>query len=298
MTRIWKLLTLFVSLTLLCAPVLAEETAPDILQVHQMSLGCADGYLIRLGDIDILIDGGNPNPKLPTSDVLGYLRAAGVDKLDACIITHWHLDHCMNMNKVLKEFGAEDTVLYSPASRVPDAVFNGEVTVRIGPMVTGVYQQMKMGDVIELDGMTITCVGPESLSMNGGCNTDSLNFVLTYGARKLLFTGDYASSGTIGGEYRELCANVDVLKFPHHAIEPYEITATALRVVQPDIVLVPGVTNKYKLWNHADNLTVKFSQQNIYSNSDGHVVLLTDGGEYLDVLTQQNPADYAPDKEK
>ena len=296
MTKIWKLLTLFVSLLLLFAPAMAEETERPVLQVHQMNIGCADGYLIRLGDIDLLIDGGNANPLKPTDDVVRYLRDAGVDKLDAYIVTHWHLDHCMNLTNVLKEFGTKDMIVYSPADRVPEKINNGTVTVKIGPMVMGVHQQMKMGDVIELGGMTITCVGPRALSMNGGCNSDSLNFVLAYGDRKLLFTGDYAASGPIGDEFRELCTDVDVLKFPHHGIEPYEITATALRVLKPDIVLVPGVINKYKLWNHADNLTVNFARENIYSNSDGHVVLLTDGGKHLEVLTQQNPADYAPQK--
>lgn len=293
MRNMKKLLALLLCLMGWAMPALAEEEKPT-LQVHQMMLGCADGYLVRLGDVNILIDGGNANPQKPTDDVVAYLRAAGVDRLDAYIITHWHLDHCMNLNEVLAEFGDEGTIVYSPADRVPEKIFNGTVTVTIGPMVTGVHQQMKMGDVLEIGGMTITCVGPESLSMNGGCNTDSLNFVLTYGERKILFTGDYASSGSIGRQYSEICADVDVLKFPHHGIEPFEIGAQALRIVSPEIVLVPGVANKYKLWNFADDNTVKFLKENVYTNADGHVVVLTDGGAYLEVLTQQDPAEYAP----
>ena len=45
---------------LLCAPALAEDAQePALMEVHQMNIGCADGYLIRVGDEDILIDGGN-----------------------------------------------------------------------------------------------------------------------------------------------------------------------------------------------------------------------------------------------
>ena len=194
-----------------------------------MTLGCADGYLIRVGDADILIDGGNATPLAPTDDVVNYLRGAGVTRLDAVIVTHWHLDHCMNLNAVLAEFGDAETIVYSPSERVPDKIDNGTVVVKIGPLVTGTHQQMKMGDVLEMAGMTITCIGPRELSLDGGCNSDSLNFVLQYGARRFLFTGDFAQSGCINNEYLTLCSDVDVLKFPHHGIQPYEIGNIAIR---------------------------------------------------------------------
>lgn len=289
-----KLLALLLCLLTVCPAVLAEEADTPVLQVHQMMIGFADGYLIRIGDTDILIDGGNPQPTAPTHDVVNYLRAAGVDTLDAYIISHWHLDHCMNMNAVLAEFGDAETVVYGSSETEPDKIFNGTVTVEIGPVANGVYRQMRMGDVLEIGGMTITCIGPEKLSMNGQCNADSLNFILQYGTRKFLFTGDMAQSGSIIGEYAELCANVDVLKFPHHGDQPYEIGQKASRVVRPQYVLVPGVANQYKLWDFFDNMGVKLPRDNVLTNAHGHVVILTDGGERFDVLTQQNPADYAP----
>lgn len=284
-------------LCLLLGAATAETADAPVLEVHQIMLGCADGYLIRLGDFTLLLDGGNANPKLPTDDTVDYLRAAGVDTLDACIITHWHLDHCMSLNKVLAEFGTAETVVYSPADRVPESIFNGTVTVQIGPLVTGVHRQMKMGDRMEAGGMTITCVGPEQLRMNGGCNADSLNLLLAYGERRILFTGDFAQSSCISGAYRELCAQADVLKFPHHGIQPYEIGTTALRTVSPAYVLVPGVANKYQIWDFADDVNVKFPKEHVYTNADGHVVILTDGGAYFEVRTQQNPADYTPKTE-
>ena len=288
-----KLLALLLALLLVPA-AFAEVPAEPLLQVHQLMIGFADAYLIRLGDVDILMDGGNANPKTPTDDVVNYLRDAGVDTLDAVIITHWHLDHCMNLNAALAEFGTADTVVYSPADSVPAEIDNGSVVVEIGPLVTGVHQQMKMGDVLTFGGMTLTCIGPEKLSMNGGANVDSLNILLQYGQRRFLFTGDYAQSGCINGPYAELCANVDVLKFPHHGSTPYEIGNKASRTVRPRHVLVPGVASKHKIWDFFDDLGVKFPRENIYTNADGHVVILTDGGDIFDVRTQQNPADYAP----
>lgn len=287
-----RLLTLLAAL-LLALPAMAE--AP-MMEVHQMMLGCADGYLIRAGGVCILMDGGEANPRKPEGGVLAYLREAGVERLDAIIITHWHLDHCMNLNAVLAEFGGPETVVYSPATQVPREIDNGTVTIPIGPLVTGTHCQMRAGDVLEMGGMTLTCIGPEKLSMNGGCNVDSLNIVLQYGQRRILFTGDFAQSRAISDAYSELCARVDVLKFPHHGIEPFEISAAALRVVRPNWVLVPGVASKYKVWNYGDNNGVKFPRANVLTNADGHVVILTDGGERFDVLTRQNPADYAMER--
>ena len=286
-----KLLALLLAL-LLCPLACAEET--PLLEVHQMALGFADGYLIRLGDIDIVVDGGNPEPTKPTDDMLRYLREAGVDTLDAYIATHWHLDHCMNMNLILDDFGDENTLVYGVTETVPDQINNGTVTVAIGGPVKGSYRQMKNGDVLDFGGMTLTCIGPETLSMEGQANVDSLNFVLQYGQRRFLFTGDFAQSGAIIGQYSELCANVDVLKVPHHGNQPYEIGNKASRTVRPQYVLVPGVTNEHKLWDFFDDLVVKVPRDNVLSNADGHVVILTDGAERFDVLTQQNPADYAP----
>ena len=272
---------------------LAEETETPILQVHQMMLGCADGYLIRFGDVDILVDGGEPAPQKPLREAVDYLRAAGVDTLDACIITHWHLDHCMNMNPILAEFGGPETVVYGPSAAVPDEIFNGTVTVAIGPVANGVYQQVQMGDVLTFGDLTITFIGPEKLTLNGDCNADSLNFVLQYGERKMLFTGDFGQSQHINGKFKALCTDVDVLKFPHHGIEPFELGTIAARTVSPEVVLVPGVASKFKVWDFFDDKGVKFPRENVLTNADGHVVILTDGAAYFEVLTQQTPADYA-----
>ena len=62
MKRLTALLLLL--LTLSCA-AFAEGDESPLLEVHQMMLGCADGYLVRLGDVTLLIDGGEANPRKP-----------------------------------------------------------------------------------------------------------------------------------------------------------------------------------------------------------------------------------------
>ena len=109
--------------------------------------------------------------------------------------------------------------------------------------------------------------------------------MLEYGTRRILFTGDFAASANINKAYKDICTNVDVLKFPHHGMEPYEIGPAACRTTSPDYVLVPGVANKFKIWNFFDNNGVDFPRENVFTNADGHVVILTDG-DYLEFRTQ------------
>ena len=284
-------------LVLLMIPVaFAEETAP-IMEVHQFDLGYADGYFIRCGDTEIMIDGGNPNPKAPTDDVVNTLRALGLKELDVYIATHWHLDHCMNMNNILAEFGTDATVTYGASAEPVDVIENEGRKYDLGPLAAGTYQQMKVDDVIQMGPLTFTCIGPDEMAQNGRCNSDSLNFVIQYGTRRMLFTGDYAQSGEINKRHPELCKDVDVLKFPHHGGKPYEIGNIACRNVSPEYVLVPSQLNNYQIYQFIRNNGVPVERDKVLTNRAGHVVLVTDGGEYLTAFTDQNPADWAPTAE-
>ena len=284
-------------LVLLMIPVaFAEETAP-IMEVHQFDLGYADGYFIRCGDTEIMIDGGNPNPKAPTDDVVNTLRALGLKELDVYIATHWHLDHCMNMNNILAEFGTDATVTYGASAEPVDVIENEGRKYELGPLAAGTYQQMKVDDVIQMGPLTFTCIGPDEMAQNGRCNADSLNFVIQYGTRRMLFTGDYAQSGEINKRHPELCKDVDVLKFPHHGGKPYEIGNIACRNVSPEYVLVPSQLNNYQIYQFIRNNGVPVERDKVLTNRAGHVVLVTDGGEYLTAFTDQNPADWAPKAE-
>lgn len=284
-------------LVLLMIPAaFAEETAP-IMEVHQFDLGYADGYFIRCGDMEIMIDGGNPNPKAPTDDVVNTLRALGLKELDVYIATHWHLDHCMNMNNILAEFGTDATVTYGASAEPVDVIENEGRKYDLGPLAAGTYQQMKVDDVIQMGPLTFTCIGPDEMAQNGRCNSDSLNFVIQYGTRRMLFTGDYAQSGEINKRHPELCKDVDVLKFPHHGGKPYEIGNIACRNVSPEYVLVPSQLNNYQIYQFIRNNGVPVERDKVLTNRAGHVVLVTDGGEYLTAFTDQNPADWAPKAE-
>lgn len=295
-----KLLSLIFVLMMMLPAAFAEEESAPLMEVHQMAVGYADAYYIRVGDIELVIDGGNPNPRWPKDDVVNYLRDVGATTLDACIMTHWHLDHCMNMNEVLEAFGDDSTVTYGPSEQPVDTLTYedrfGKIEIEIGPVVKGTYAQMKVDDVIQIGPLTITCVGPGTLKQDGRVNGDSLNFVLQYGERRILFTGDCTRTDDILA-HEEICSQVDVLKFPHHGSEPYELKPNAMRVVAPTYVLIPSTFNNHKVFNYFKDHEVPVIRENVLTQREGHIVIVTDGGDLLEARTQQNPADYAPKAE-
>ncbi len=295
-----KLLSLLFVLMMMLPAAFAEEESAPLMEVHQMAVGYADAYFIRVGDIELVIDGGNPNPRWPKDDVVNYLRDVGATTLDACIMTHWHLDHCMNMNEVLEAFGDDSTVTYGPSEQPVDTLTYedryGKTEIEIGPVVKGTYAQMKVDDVIQIGPLTITCVGPGYLKQDGRVNGDSLNFVLQYGERRILFTGDCTRTEDILA-HEEICSQVDVLKFPHHGSEPYELKPNAMRVVAPTYVLIPSTFNNHKVFNYFKDHEVPVIRENVLTQREGHIVIVTDGGDLLEARTQQNPADYAPKAE-
>lgn len=268
--RVWAALVAL--LLLFAVPACAEEAAPfaETLAVHQLMLGCADGYLVRLGDISIVIDCGKD-----TGDVaqraLDALREAGCGPLTAYIATHYHDDHAGNIVEILDAFGTPDTLVIGPTDEPP---------VKYGPLPCGQWRAMRPGDTLAFGNLSLLCVGPETADGHGGINKDSLNIVFTYGQRRFLFTGDYVRSHPVGDGYREAIANVDVLKFPHHGLRPFCIDPWVLMIVNPSVVLVPGAAV-----GQVTKLCKDYGvDAQVYSIGDGHIVVTTDGIS-LDVAT-------------
>lgn len=264
MKRLWCLL-------LLCALLIPSAGAEGVLQVHQMMLGCADGYLIRTpGGVNVLIDGGRDTGDEPER-VLDYLRALGVERIDVHILSHYHMDHAGNVREINAAFGTPESVVYGPSETLPE---------EYSPLTTGAYRRMQMGDRLQIDGVELLCVGPETMKKQGWDNVDSLNVLLTVGERRMLFTGDYMPAEVIK-IYREELRNVDVLKFPHHGMRPLCMPDWAISHVNAKFILIPGAVRM-----HVNNKTFDLHQHpKIYANGDGHVVVLTDG-DRLEVRTQ------------
>ena len=228
-----RLLAVFLTLLLSIGFAHAEEQVPvlPVMQLHMIDAGTADAFLIMAGDTVILIDcGTDTDAHARPDDMLNYLAQAGFDHVDAYFVTHYHNDHAGNLDLLMSLYGSDKTIIYGPSMQLP---------VRFLPLPAGEYRQLTDGQELTIGDFHITCVGPEQIQDGGETNRDSLNFVLSYGCHSFLFTGDYAH-GSLAARYPDLLKDIEVLKFPHHGLEPILMFSKTIKLVRPKIVLVTG----------------------------------------------------------
>jgi glyoxylase-like metal-dependent hydrolase (beta-lactamase superfamily II) len=134
-------------------------------------------------------------PKSSVEHVLKGLRDAGVDHLDAILVTHIHLDHAGAAGTLVKEFpdvpvyvheiGAPHLVdpskLWSSASRIygdaMDSMWGG-----IDPIPAGNIRALNDGDLVEVAGRTLLAVETPGHAYHHHAYLDE--------SSGLLFTGD------------------------------------------------------------------------------------------------------------
>ena len=273
---------LFIFLTLILAVCCltgcgSAEDAPaperELLRLHQIDIGSADAYLLTVGDTVILVDCGT-NITVPISDhannppLFSYLEASGIDHVDVHFVTHWHNDHCYNVDRLSELYGTDSTVVYGASA---------EILKALDPLPAGTYQQLKDGDRLTVGPLDILCVSPPfSEKLTGASNSQSLNFIVTYGNIRIMFGGDFMDWSLVR-RWGDTLADVDILSFPHHGLSnPFAVTEQVYKLVNPHLVLVPGgergVVRKFALHQ-------AYAQTNpvILCSRDGNILVSTDG---------------------
>lgn len=279
-----KIKTILCLLLILTLPVLAagEKAEPkQTMLLHQLNIGCAAGYLIETEDTVILVDCGvNSQAKSAKNPTLfEYLEASGIEKVDLYFVTHWHTDHAFFVDEIMELYGEEDTVVYGPSAELPE---------RFLPLPAGSYRQLTDGTELEVGPFRILCLGPEDPGVTGEQNADSLNFLLTYGEKKFIFTGDFVQNNIVKRHPEEIL-DVDLLCFPHHGLQPYAISRIALGKMDPDYIFIPANTQG-NLRVYCNDCDVTCS---IYCGGrNGNVVAVCDGTE-IAIETDVLPGQFA-----
>lgn len=267
--RFCHLTVLIIFLLFCCTGAVAEEPAgPDrlpLMQLHHVGIGCANCHLLIAGDTVILIDGGTDTDVNQKPDrMLSYVAASGIDHIDAHFVTHYHNDHALQIDDFSRDYGRNSTVVYGPSEKLES---------RFLPLPNGTYQQLLLGDELDVGPFHVVCVGPKTVSADGKINRDSLNLVFTYGQIRVLFTGDFAGAQLMEEPIASRTANADILIFPHHGLQPFTIGPLTLRHINPSLVLVPGnsFAGVYDFFRRNEMFPT------IRSSRNGNMVVLSDG---------------------
>ena len=242
------------------------------LTVHFIDVGQGDSILLTCGKQTMLVDAGS---ETAGDDVVDYLRAQGVTKIDYLVSTHPHRDHCGGLAEVVQNYPVKAAL--SPVTESENEYFSAftaaAAKAKLNITVPAADDTFTIGDA------TVTVLGPrgdyESLD---NVNNMSLVLRVEYGATAFLLTGDM--------EYDEETALLEagcdvtcnVLKAGHHGSED----STGYRLLdaaRPETCVIScGAGNDYghphdRLLSRLEDAGVRV----LRTDENGTVICVSDG---------------------
>lgn len=212
------------------------------LNVYFLDVGQGDSELIRIGDVDILVDGG-PDAKVLES--LSKVLPTNDRYLDLVILTHPHLDHFGGLIDILKNYQV-GVLLDSGFSHDIQSYtyFQKEISDKNIKHVT-----LHEGDRIKYKDLELNIISPAINSHPvkvKNLHDNTIVFLLKKEGLKGLFTGDinFKTENRLLSKYREeLVANL--LKVSHHGSNN-STSDRWLKTVKPQISIIGvGKKNRY-----------------------------------------------------
>lgn len=204
-----------------------------------LDVGQGESVTLCSGSEAALVDCGSSNSYVDAGSVAAdALQSAGIRRLSAVIVTHYHADHTNGLTEVLTrlpvdtlylpdiedEYGVRDRLVSLAAHQGADVVFVTEPTrIALGEAVLTVYPP---------------------LLTTGDLNEQGLTALATAGDFDLLITGDMA------GQTEQLLAqtyplpDVEVLVVSHHGSR-YSSDESFLRAITPDNAVISVGDNRY-----------------------------------------------------
>ena len=204
-----------------------------------LDVGQGESVALCSGSEAALVDCGSSNSYVDAGSVAAdALQSAGIRRLSAVIVTHYHADHTNGLTEVLTrlpvdtlylpdiedEYGVRDRLVSLAAHQGADVVFVTEPTrIALGEAVLTVYPP---------------------LLTTGDLNEQGLAALATAGDFDLLITGDMA------GQTEQLLAqtyplpDVEVLVVSHHGSR-YSSDESFLQAITPDNAVISVGDNRY-----------------------------------------------------
>jgi competence protein ComEC len=232
----WRVTGLALMLPAVALPPPAP--APGAAWITTLDVGQGLAVLVRTANRSLLYDAG---PAFGTEADSGeriiapYLRAAGIERLDAMIVTHNDIDHSGGAASVLENFEVT-TILSSLAARHP--------LLGLAPDA----RRCAAGQGWTWDGVRFELLHPESAEARAKKSNDlSCVLKVSAGAHSMLLTGDIEKPAEAELVKRGAAAlAVDVLLVPHHGSRTSS-SAEFLAAVRPAVAVVAvGYRNRFR----------------------------------------------------
>ncbi len=204
-----------------------------------LDVGQGESVALRSGGETALVDCGSSNSYVDAGSVAAdTLQSAGVRRLSAVVVTHYHADHTNGLTEVLTrlpadtlylpdiedEYGVRDRLTALAQRRGISVVFVTEPTrVTLGEAVLTIYPPLQAA---------------------GDLNEQGLTALASAGDFDLLITGDMAGSTEKLLVQTYPLPDLEVLVVSHHGSR-YSSDESFLRVVSPETAVISVGDNRY-----------------------------------------------------
>jgi len=261
------------------------------LAIHHIDVGQADATLIVTPDGEtILIDTGDWRQS--GQEVIAYLDAHNIDRIDHLVATHAHADHIGGHDEVIEYYETErggigaaydSGVAHTSATydRYLDAIEDYDVDLF----------EVAEGDTLPIDDESLraTVLNPPEGDSGSDLHYNSVTILFEYGEVSYLTTGDAEDDAEqrMVNEFGDTL-DVDAYQAGHHG-STTSSTEPFMAEVDPEITIISaGEDNQY---GHPDaDVLERYAEYDIetyLTATHGDVVLLTDG-EDMSVETEQS----------
>lgn len=204
-----------------------------------LDVGQGESVALRSGGETILVDCGSSNSYIDAGSVAAdTLQSAGVRRLSAVVVTHYHADHTNGLTEVLTRLPVD--TLYLPDIEDEYGVRDRLVSIaeRRGVEVVFVTEQIS----VDLGEAAVTVYPP--LHTTGDLNEQGLTALATAGDFDLLITGDMAGSTEKLLVQTYPLPDLEVLVVSHHGSR-YSSDEDFLRAVSPETAVISVGDNRY-----------------------------------------------------
>jgi competence protein ComEC len=239
------LIAAYVACGVLAWPLLLAWHGGRTAELLVIDVGQGDAIAVRSpAGRWVLVDAGPPARDAVADagahPVVRALRARGVRRLEALVLTHPDLDHIGGAAAILSALDVR--AVYDPARPAPKDDF---VAVLDAAAERGVpWMAARAGGRIDLDGVVLEILHPaDSLPRDVETNATSVVLRLSFGAFDALLTGDAYTD--VERALADGLGPIEVLKVGHHGSDT-STDSLLLARIRPEVALISvGRSNRY-----------------------------------------------------